>query len=328
MLRKYLNNECSAEEASLVLDWINSENNRDEVIDDLEHDWLEFNDETQLSPNNFERIRHHINRSIKINRISQKKFLLGAAASLLLLISVTLYFYKPVSALHEGFSEVTTLKGERKTIILSDGSSILLDADSKVIYPKHLTKDNREVFLEGQAFFRMTSSKPLKINSNNLTTIARATSFSVSAFPDMDKIIVAIKEGIAEVHTGEEKIMPLLKLRFPKGGTHTREILPTVVKEREYLAYNKQGDTLEKETYHNEKQVFGWKEGIIYFKEANSREISSTLERWYGVDICFDKETETLFSGEFSNQKVEEIVKAIGNTSQMEFKIGPNCKNI
>lgn len=75
--------------------------------------------------------------------------------------------------------------GKRFNIELSDGSNVILNAGSKLKYPVNFLKGkSREVYLEGEAFFKVTKNKEdaFIVNTNGLNTQVFGTVFNVSSY--------------------------------------------------------------------------------------------------------------------------------------------------
>jgi transmembrane sensor len=91
-------------------------------------------------------------------------------------------------------------------ITLSDGSSVLLQAKSKLSYPKIFTGKDRKVFLSGEAFFEISKDpqKPFFVYANEVVTQVYGTSFRVIAYANQPKVEVLVKTGQVRVRTNRE----------------------------------------------------------------------------------------------------------------------------
>lgn len=86
-------------------------------------------------------------------------------------------------------------------ITLSDGSSVLLQPNSKLSYPSEFKNDKREVFLTGEAFFEVSKNplKPFYVYSNEVVTRVYGTSFRVIAYEGQENVEVMVKTGKVKV---------------------------------------------------------------------------------------------------------------------------------
>jgi ferric-dicitrate binding protein FerR (iron transport regulator) len=94
----------------------------------------------------------------------------------------------------------TTLKPER--IYLIDGSRVILEKGSTLIYNPSLDGKTREVSLEGNAFFDIAkdASRPFLVHTGDIVTRVLGTSFEVKADPILDDIRVAVRTGKVSVY--------------------------------------------------------------------------------------------------------------------------------
>ena len=88
-----------------------------------------------------------------------------------------------VAAVARTFS---TKSGERKKITLSDGSTVLLNAKSSISINARFNQNNREVVLNGEAYFDVVHNKdkPFKVHTNEFNINVLGTAFNVRAYSD------------------------------------------------------------------------------------------------------------------------------------------------
>ena len=93
--------------------------------------------------------------------------------------------------------------GKHYTLILSDGSRILLNENSQISFVnKRQTKDYN-VILQGEAFFKIAHNlqAPFKIKASDMTVEVYGTSFNLTNYPDQKTTRVALLEGSVKVKT-------------------------------------------------------------------------------------------------------------------------------
>ncbi len=200
--------------------------------------------------------------------------------------------------------------GRKTSFHLPDGSLIKLNASSKLTVADSFGIEKREVYLEGEAFFKISKNlnKPFIVHTGNVTTLVTGTAFNINAYKDDRNIKIAVCEG---------NVKTFLKL---KNGSDT-----LTLHKSDMVTFNKATNTLSK-TAFNYREIFGWKDGVIYFKDATCRDAFNYLERWYGVDIQVINADEILgsFYGEFKNENLENVLAAMGKALQFEYQFHDN----
>ena len=247
----------------------------------------------------------------------QSKVYLGIAASIALMIC-TLYVFKSefISSSEEpvavSFITKENPKGQRRQIRLPDGTSVHLNAGSQLIYPDKFD-DERKVHLKGEAFFEVTrdTSRPFVISSGDIETTVLGTSFNVRAFQNSNEIQVAVATGRVEVSK---------KSKEPK-----KESL--ILKPNEMAVFNKEDKSIRKQNF-KEIEVFGWKDGILYFQNADFNGVKERLEQWYGVSFILEGQVSPKrvdpkkdFDVSYENESLEIVLEGLSFVYDFNFKI-------
>jgi transmembrane sensor len=128
---------------------------------------------------------------------------LAIAAALLLAVGL-------VAMLREPSRYYETGVGERRTVVLADGSTMTLDADTGVRV--RFTDDRRELTLDhGRASFKVAKNplRPFAVTSGKSMVVAVGTAFSVEQLPH--QVRVALYEGrVAVLRDADEGLAPQL----------------------------------------------------------------------------------------------------------------------
>ena len=194
------------------------------------------------------------------------------------------------------------LAGQKVTITLADGSTVLLNSESRLTYPEQFRK-KREVILEGEAFFVVARNdeKPFSIKSGKLITTALGTSFNIRAFQD-ENIEVTVASGRVKISQDEKKTA----LPDDQGQD-------LILKPNQQAVYNVSGDYLGKEEV-DAGSYLAWRKGIIKLDNVNFDKVVKVLERWYGIKIVLENERISncvLIGGEFQNQSLHQVLKTV-----------------
>lgn len=155
------------------------------------------------------------------------------------------------------------------TLVLSDGTKIWLNSDSKVCYPTRFVGKERKIRLEGEAYLQVAydENKPFVVELANVKIGVLGTSFNVRAYHDEDVVQTTLVEGRVYMATDKQNVI---------------------------LAPNEQG-CVDVDGCLSKRQVdvrlyTGWKEGRFIFEGQTLEEIMRTLSRWYDLQIVFDTE--------------------------------------
>lgn len=196
----------------------------------------------------------------------------------------TVSYKSLVSEIEETSSwiEYVNDKKEPKRIVLEDGSSVVLEYNSKISLPKKFEINKRVVILSGEAFFEIAKNprSPFYVYANEVITKVLGTSFRVRAFEDDKKITVKVKTGKVSVYSQNKTLLNTIE-------TNGLILLPN-----QQAVYNRPTDILSKHLVEAPMPlIFGQKEITKeYFDEQPVSVILQVIEKRYGVKIFFDEE--------------------------------------
>lgn len=133
---------------------------------------------------------------------------IAVAASLLLLIGVSYFWFNSDTQLNNNLASTTdiatstiqTAEREIKNITLPDGTQLHINAQSRISYDKNqFNNKKREIWLEGEAFFDVAKNhdKPFIIHHRDLQTIVTLCLLSLYEFcnSQMDRVHPTIITG-------------------------------------------------------------------------------------------------------------------------------------
>jgi transmembrane sensor len=187
-----------------------------------------------------------------------------------------------------------------KSIILADGSKVFLEPFSSLKYPTTFTRKQREVFLQGEAFFDIAkdTTKPFVIYANETITKVLGTSFTIKAFEGEKTVEVEVKTGTVAVYAkvapaSKQTIVTEKKLLIE---TDERIILPLpnkklVVTPNQKVIFDHAKEEMIKTVIKAPKIIKRLDElPQFHFKNHSIVEVFEILELAYGIDLEFDKE--------------------------------------
>lgn len=198
--------------------------------------------------------------------------------------------------------------GTKSHVMLPDGSKVILNAASKLVFPLKFLEGSREVELYGEAYFEVERDerRPFKIKTGNITTTVLGTSFNIKSGNDQSDVQISLASGKVKVeqYSEEHKLV------------NTHYLLPG----EEINFINKNTPTVFR---YNWERVFGWKEGLIYFENAGKIEVLERLEEWYGVKFELVRNNSEVWdvTAKFQEQSLENVLKNLSFTVGFEYEI-------
>ncbi|MFD2287874.1 DUF4974 domain-containing protein [Pedobacter petrophilus] len=131
----------------------------------------------------------------------------GVAAAILIVAGISLYFINNKQT-KENMATVHQVEsnGSTKRIILPDSSIVWLKKNSKLSFPEDFAKNEREVVLNGEAFFEIAHNKrwPFKIKSGSFTTTVLGTSFNLRSGTGNNEYDIDVLTGKVEVSNNRQ----------------------------------------------------------------------------------------------------------------------------
>lgn len=245
-------------------------------------------------------------------------------------ILYTLYSEKEQNSLQkEALSQnnISTKPGSKTQVTLPDGSKVILNADSKLIYPDNFMGDTREVTLEGEAFFDVTKNKkkPFIIHSKTMDIKVLGTVFNIKAYPSEKLSEASLISGSIEVilktRTNEkiflkpnEKItvsnISESKQKPNTAENNYREITPLI-------SINK----LNFDNADNQVSEIAWTQNKLIFNNESLENIVQLLQRWYGLKIRIEtiELKDINFTGRFYSESISQVLKALQLTHKFNY---------
>lgn len=282
-------------------------------------DNLHIIDRITLSPDFDTIVKKHresiwsdINKRIS-RRLKKHSFLkaFSVAATILLLLGLTSYFsYQRGSRINKmQMVEVVNPSGTRSSLILPDGTNVLMNAETELTYPSVFVDQSRNVEVKGEAYFNVAhdKGKPFIVNCNDVKIKVFGTDFNVKAYDDDDKVEVTLIEGSIGV-----------ELENSPGIIY--------IKPDEQLVFNKRNHTYSLQQV-DVQPFIAWQNGHYYFKELPLKEIVKQLGRIYNVqfEITSGELGETTFSGDFTKgESLEQILRIMTSDQRIKYSFTNN----
>ncbi|MDR2282615.1 MAG: FecR domain-containing protein [Sphingobacterium sp.] len=162
---------------------------------------------------------------------------------------------------------LSTPKGGQYHVTLPDGSKVWLNADSRLKYPNRFTGLLREVELDGEAYFEVTSNakQPFVVKTPSEQVEVLGTHFNVNSYRDEEASKVALLEGKVHVVADNRQsstLSPGQQTFFSNNQMKTQNI--------------------------NAEESIAWKNGEFTFNNESLGAAMRQVARWYDIEIEVD----------------------------------------
>ncbi len=206
---------------------------------------------------------------------------------------------------------VTCPAGQISELVLSDGTKIWLNSESRISYPSNFSGKKRSVRLDGEAYFEVTKDKksPFIVKTKTMDIKVLGTCFNVYAFEENQFIETTLIEGKVELQNKSgNTITRLTPGELAKYDTNTQKIYLKKVNTQFYSS---------------------WREGKITFFNEPLESIVQKLERWYNVKFIFKNEEikSYRFSGAILKYKpLDQVMQIIRLSSPINYQVVINSE--
>ncbi len=316
LLQRYLDGHCTDEEKKLVEQWYELLDDDhepaitpEEVKASVERLWPKVQEQTlaQTAPAKLRTMRPY------------RRWL--SAAAVLLVIALGGWWWRTGSSNNVANETVTTEQGFRTftneravndVVYLSDSSMVVLEPQATLRYPNSFAAGKREVYLEGNAFFKVTrnAAAPFYVYSNHIVTQVLGTSFFVKTNRTTNDIEVSVCTGKVAVYSEESSgviLKPNQKVTYNRSDRLFRTslvdmplpLVPDTSKEEQVTVLN------------------------FVFEEEPLANVLARLEAAYHIEIILEQPAlgKALFTGDIKGQNLFDQLEIICQSIQATYQI-------
>jgi ferric-dicitrate binding protein FerR (iron transport regulator) len=321
LIEKYLAQRCSEKERIEIEQWYETFEQQQRLFFDGDAEKMKDSTERSLKVIQRKLIRNQGNHLESQQEEQAAKpayrwimrFPIWAAAACVLLclsVSIGLYFIKVQTP--GRYTVLSVGIGKVKHWKLTDGSSVWLNAGSTMKLPADFNEKNREIYLEGEAFFDVAkqAGHPFIIHSGKLRTRVLGTAFSISAYPGATLNTITVLNGKVQISDASHVLGNL-----------------TTDKKVEYQASSGKHVIADVDAVKD----IAWKEQQLVFTDLPMFDISLRLQRWYGYRFYFKNQQlkQMRFTASFKNSiSLADLLQIMQGVSHGRYQLNHKAKTV
>lgn len=291
LLAKYYQGESTLEEDKSIEEYLTSDTSSDNASEKAQFRF--YQEQAKLVPRSDFKIRLEKPKSNIVAFFTPFRI----AAVLVIMMSISYYLFFSSS---NSFIEERTNQTETRAFMLTDGTKIWLGRGSRVRFQKKFNSINRELFLEGEAYFEVAENKkrPFVVSTNYSVSKVVGTSFNLRSYPNEANEELTVFAGQVDFGLNQEPIFSGMKATLD----HNSKLM---VKEPN------QG-----------KNILAWKNKELRFENTLLRNAFLDIERYFGIKIKFEGQNleKCHFTGTFQNPEVNSVLEAIAYSVNLKYE--------
>lgn len=244
-------------------------------------------------------VKRHLNKKRRLHT--------GAILSMLLLLSTGIYLLERTLILSGRSIEKVNKSNAPVVFSLIDGTAVTLAPQSVLRFAPGFGDRDRTVYLNGEAQFDVTrkTDHPFEVHESDIVVTALGTKFSIRKQSGDSIIMIELIKGRLKVETTAGS---------PASGS-------IVLNPDERVVYDRHRQQFFKESWQPKAEL-PFQAGHVLFRRNNFDEIAAKMKAAFGVTMLNkSKRRNWMFSGEFENATVQEIVGNICVVERLNFEI-------
>jgi hypothetical protein len=195
-------------------------------------------------------------------------------------------------------------KGGEYELLLSDGSKVYLNSETRLVFPDRFEGNTRLVELTGEAYFEVKkATKPFIVQTNDMRIEVLGTSFNVNTYQNNTSASATLVEGSIQV-------------RVPGNPE------PFLIKPENNFSIDKSSNKISIRRVNTDLYT-AWVKGEFIFRNQSLNDIFSQLERWYDFTIVYeDPAIQTMrFTGSVEKVRpLDYLLNQIQSVTEIRYK--------
>ena len=309
IITKYLRGKSSVDEQNALLRWIRKEEHLSE-FQQIKKEWKaevvkevvpsEYVGDWRIIQN---RMMGQLQQEVQQKQRTLNFFRYAAIFMVLIAVPALLYIFsqnQPTAPLV--YTTVAADYGQISKAVLPDSSVVWVNSGSSIKYNNQFSASNRDIELEGEAFFKVTRNAdlPLIVTNSDLKVKVLGTEFSVSAYPEEPNIHVILEKGKVELTSASNT-------RF------RQEMKPG-----EMATFSKTKKELALATV-NTSLYTSWKDGLINIYNLPLSELVIKLEKRFNQKFLVDEQIKDVpYTFTIKNEDLSSVLSLMEKITPVE----------
>lgn len=319
---KYLKNELTEEESRKLVAWVKEKRENADFLFSLKDAYTYLNYERDRKEADTGREWHRFVKAegLSLGRENGSRWRrwVSYAAIALLCLAVGWQanrLYADSAAEGRTLTTLETEVGQQAKAVLPDGSSVQLNACSRLAYAAGEWDTRREVDLAGEAIFNVRhrpDDAPFLVHTRHYTVQVSGTSFNVSAYESEAEDVVTLKEGKVEIYAARDEETPA-----------------AVLQPGESFVYDNRTNTYKVER-RSLQHAYLWSERQIVFEGHTLEQKQGELFRHFGYRFRIAPELRDVrYKATLREESLSEFLQLLhGITPQMCYEIDTAAKEV
>lgn len=320
LLPAFFEGSLSSKEKGQVVSWKNESDKNTQIFNDSLKAWERIQQLQTMQKYNASEALVKVNQKIQKTKTVRLFSVLQKIAAVLILplIITTVYLatnFQPQKVAKSEWHTIKTPPGIRSEFVLPDGTKVILNSKTTLIYPVAFNGVTRNVKLNGEAYFDVAENKkqPFIVNTGKINIEVTGTEFKASNYANEDLTEIVLVEGNVRLFQGDY---------FGQ-----KEIIKAMVP-GEKASFIASENKLYYENVEVEKYI-SWKNGILMFRDDSMQEIVRRLNRWYNVEIQLTGKDlgDYVYTATFQDESLYQILELLKLSAPIDYKIKNRHKN-
>jgi ferric-dicitrate binding protein FerR (iron transport regulator) len=227
---------------------------------------------------------------------------------------------------------VTTNPGARSRLTLPDGTSVVLNADSRLTYNDDFTGgDTREIQLSGEAYFDVAKDPhhPFLIHTKTIDIKVLGTAFNVRSYDNERTTETDLLQGAVEVTLHNKPDKRIILKPNEKLTVHNDQV--NFSTSQPVAAGNPDAPLITVGKVHYQKKDSSiteilWTKNQLAFDNTSLEDVALQLQRWFNITVTIsDERLKTIrLNAVFGKESLPQVMEALSIAGNFKYTIRKN----